>query len=75
MALRTLPSLAALADCFTISAPAGVPVFVDNAMLGKGPRLVVMATRGATYQVSAVIDGQLKRAAVRFPEVRAVTLP
>ena len=54
---------------------AGVTVFVDNAMLGKGPRLVVMATRGATYQVSAVIDGQLKRAAVRFPEVRAVTLP
>jgi S1-C subfamily serine protease len=74
VARRSLPALARLSDSLVINAPANVPVFVDNVVAGKGPRVVVPATPGTTYQVFAIIDGQMKRAEVRFPDVRELTL-
>ncbi len=74
LAFRTLPSLAAAADLLLILAPPGVPVFVNDVMAGKGPRVVVAAKKGASYAVFAVVDGQIVRAEAKFPEVREVAL-
>lgn len=72
-AMRGLPRLADLTSCLVITAPAGVAVFVDGKMAGKGPRVVV-AAQPRTYEIFAVIDGQLRRQRVAFPGIRKVDL-
>ncbi len=57
----------------TIVAPKGVPVFVDGALVGKGPR-VVIAGKKKRYEVSAVIGGKLQKKAFDFPAVAEVVL-
>lgn len=73
VALRTLQGLASLCACIVIEAPAGTPVFVDGRMAGVGPR-VVIAAAARSYEISAVVAGQMKREKVRFPEQRSVRL-
>lgn len=73
VALRSLRRLADVGPCLTIRAPAGVPVFLDGAMKGMGPRLVVLAVPG-THEVFAVIGGRMSKATVHFPDTRLVEL-
>ncbi len=75
VAVRSLSKLAGLRDFLVINAPAGVPVFVDGSMVGKGPRVTVAAARGKSYAVFAVVEGKMKKAQVVFPDSREVTLP
>jgi serine protease Do len=70
-ALRALPRLSDLASCLVITAPAGVAVFVDGKMAGKGPRVVVPA-QDRTYEIFAVIDGQMQRQRATYPRIRKV---
>jgi len=72
-ALRGLPRLSDLASCLVITAPAGVAVFVDGKMAGKGPRVVVPA-QNKTYEIFAVIDGQMRRQRATYPKIRKVDL-
>ncbi|MBI5545381.1 MAG: trypsin-like peptidase domain-containing protein [Deltaproteobacteria bacterium] len=74
LARRTLKQLADSSDCLTILAPEKVPVFVDNVMVGAGPRVVLQAVPGKTYNVFAIIEGRMARASAAFPEIREVTL-
>ncbi|MBN2359501.1 MAG: trypsin-like peptidase domain-containing protein [Deltaproteobacteria bacterium] len=72
-AMRGLPGLASLFDCLVIKAPAGVAVFVDGKMAGKGPRIVVPAQQGV-FEIHAVIGGKLRRQRVSYPQIREVDL-
>ncbi|MBI3072653.1 MAG: trypsin-like peptidase domain-containing protein [Deltaproteobacteria bacterium] len=73
VALRSLESLADRCACISVRAPAGVAVFVDGALAGVGPRVVVPA-RQKTYEVFAVVGGVMKKARIQFPSTRTVEL-
>ncbi|MCC6809252.1 MAG: serine protease [Deltaproteobacteria bacterium] len=57
----------------TIVAPDGVPVFIDGALAGKGPRVVV-AGKKKKYEVSAVIGGKLQKKQIEFPAEQEIVL-
>ncbi len=71
-AFRLFPRLAESGPCLVITAPVGVPVFVNDRMAGKGPRVIIPAESG-DYEVFAVIKGEMKRKTVSFPETREIT--
>jgi S1-C subfamily serine protease len=73
VALRVLSLLGAKCACVTVTAPPDVNVFVDGALVGKGPR-VVFPAEARTYEVSALVRGVMKRVTVRYPAERTVTL-
>lgn len=73
VAVRSLEGLEGLCDCLVVRAPEGVPVFVNGAMAGKGPRVAVPAKPG-TYEVFAVVKGQMRKRRVRYPEQRRIEL-
>ncbi len=73
VAFRTLSKLSSKCECLVVHAPAGVPVFVDGKMAGKGPRLVVPAV-AREYEVFVVHQGKMNKQKVRYPEVREVKL-
>ena len=70
-ALQHFPELAG--SNLVISAPAGVPVFVDGVHVGVGPSLQVPVQAGV-HDVMAVIRGHMVKQRVEFPATRAVTL-
>jgi hypothetical protein len=49
-------------------------VFVDGTMAGTGPRVVIRAPANKTYEVFAVIGGQMRKTRAKFPEQREITL-
>ncbi|HVE82072.1 MAG TPA: trypsin-like peptidase domain-containing protein [Myxococcales bacterium] len=71
---RSLSKLAHACDCISISAPKGVPIFVNGVMSGTGPRIVIPATAGKPYDVFAVVAGQMRRARATFPADREIVL-
>jgi S1-C subfamily serine protease len=74
LAILALPGLAKVAACLVINAPAGVPVFFDNKMVGVGPRVVVSTPSHETHEVFAVIGGTMKRLSIDYPAQREVEL-
>lgn len=60
-------------DCLAIDVAVGTPVFVDDELAGKGPRVLARPSPGA-HTVSAVIDGKQIERKVRFPVERRVVL-
>ncbi|MCK5690677.1 trypsin-like peptidase domain-containing protein, partial [Myxococcota bacterium] len=74
MAMRNLTKLGHLCDCLVITAPKGVPIFVDGKMVGKGgEKLTVPVSRGM-HEVFAVIGGKMNKQKVDFPKRRFVNL-
>jgi serine protease Do len=71
VALQSFPELEASCACLTIEAPKDVSVLVDGQMVGKGPRLVIPASR-RTYRVQAIVGGVLKELSVAWPDRRRV---
>ncbi len=72
-AVQTLEKMAdACEECLVVKAPPGVPVLVDGQMLGKG-RVAFFAT-AKTYDVMAVVNGQMHRKSIAFPATRRVDL-
>ena len=60
--------------CLAIDVPGnGTAVFLDDALVGKGPRVLVTPKPG-THTVSAVIKGHQVERTIRFPAERRVTL-
>jgi serine protease Do len=74
VARRSLTGLASQGNCLTVLAPQGVPVFLDGAMAGTGPRVVVEIRSGIDHEVMAVVDGHMKKQKLRFPETKQVEL-
>lgn len=72
-AVRIFEQLGNACECLTISAPAGVPIFVNQKMIGKGPR-VVLPVQPGNFEVFAVIQGEMKRHNIKFPQTKAVSL-
>jgi serine protease Do len=51
----------------------GTAVFLDDVLIGKGPRVIAKPSPG-THTVSAVIDGRQVERTIRFPSNRRVAL-
>ncbi|MFH0900294.1 MAG: S1C family serine protease [Pseudomonadota bacterium] len=60
-------------SCLVVSAPAGVPVFIDGKMAGKGPRVVIVPEE-RTYTIFAIIKGNKREITVSVPAQMAVDL-
>lgn len=73
VALHKLSKLAENCDCLVVTAPVGLPVFVNGKMVGQGPRVVVPASAGE-YEVFAIIQGSMRRAKLTFPAQKTVDL-
>jgi S1-C subfamily serine protease len=73
VALEKLSKLAEHCRCLFVQAPPAVPVFLDGKMVGFGPRVLVAPEPGA-HEVFAVIQGQMKKRRLRYPEEHAVDL-
>lgn len=72
-AFEHLEGMRTIRDVLTIHAPAGVAVFVDGAMVGTGPTIVISVGEGI-HDVFAVIRGEMVRRSVTYPREREVTL-
>lgn len=59
--------------CLAIDAPTGAAVFVDDVLVGKGPRVLVKPSPGA-HTVSAVIGGDQIERSIRYPGDRRIEL-
>lgn len=68
-----LPRMRMHCSCLTVKAPAGVPIFIDDEMVGEGPAAVIIA-EPRRYEIFAVIGGKREQTAVLFPLVRETTL-
>jgi S1-C subfamily serine protease len=74
VALETLDKLGGACRCLTVKAPENVPIFVDGETVGQGPEVVVPVDDGETVEVFAVIDGEMHKTEVTYPETKAVDL-
>jgi S1-C subfamily serine protease len=72
VALRSLSRLRSQCECLTVTAPAGVPIFVQNKNVGTGK--VVVPAKAGPYTVFAVVDGKMIRKTVTYPDVKSVEL-
>ena len=72
-AFLVFDQLLPLCGCLAVDVPAGTPVFLDDVLVGKGPRVLIKPAPGA-HEVSAVIGGRHVERAVRFPGDRRVAL-
>ncbi len=72
--LDTFPQLAkAACACIEILAGKDIPIFVDGAMVGKGPRVVAPARPGR-HDIFAVEDGVMRKHVVTFPATTRIDL-
>lgn len=58
-------------NCIEISAPEGVPIFVNDEMVGMGPSVAFIA-EPREYRIFAVIEGKRREQKIRFPDARRV---
>jgi S1-C subfamily serine protease len=72
-AFMVFDQLLAQCDCLAIDVAGGTPVFVDDELAGKGPRVLARPSAG-THTVSAVIDGKQLERRIVFPAERRVVL-
>lgn len=60
-------------SCLAIDVPGSTPVFVDDALVGKGPRVLV-APRPGIHTVSTVTDGRQLQQTIHYPAERRIVL-
>jgi S1-C subfamily serine protease len=72
-AFLVFDQLLPLCACLAIDVPGTGAVFVDDELVGKGPRVLVKPTNGS-HTVSAVLGGRQVERTLRFPEDRHVVL-
>ncbi|MCX4246354.1 S1C family serine protease [Paraliomyxa miuraensis] len=73
VAARVLPRLREHCDCLVVHAPEGVPIFVDDELVGHGPVAVVVAEPGS-HHAFAVVKGQRRSGTAELPKVREIDL-
>jgi serine protease Do len=72
VAMFTFSEIPVTCDCLIVTAPDGLPIFVDEKMAGKGPGLLIHARPGATYEIFVVKNGKMDKRKVQFPNLRRV---
>ncbi len=72
-ALKRLKGLSGACECLVLRAPSGVPIFVDGKLVGQGPQAIVPAVR-KSYEVFAIVGGQMRRLILNFPTQREADL-
>lgn len=73
MAARVLPQLRPHCECLVVHAPEGVPIFVDDELVGHGPLAVVVAEAGR-HEAFAVVKGRRRAGEAELPGVREIDL-
>lgn len=73
VAARVLPALREHCDCLVVHAPKGVPIFVDDELVGHGPTAVVVAEAGR-HHAFVVVDGERRVGEAELPTVREIDL-
>jgi S1-C subfamily serine protease len=58
----------------TVEVPGDIPVFVDGETVGTGPEVRVEVEAGEPVEVFAIIDGEMRKTTVTFPETKRVDL-
>lgn len=74
VAARSFDALAGLAGYLVIRSPPGSQVFLDGALVGKGPRDAVPCPSGA-HELMVIAGGQMIQRAVECPKEKSVSLP
>ena len=72
-AIAHLSQLTERCDCLVVNLPDNTPLYVNDVLVGTGPRVVLMVEE-ADYTLAALIDGRLQRRTIRWPASRSVTL-
>lgn len=72
-AVGRLEKLADRCDCLVVETPGEMPIYIDDVMVGTGPRVVVMVEPGE-YEVNTVVGGQRHTETIRWPETRRIEL-
>jgi S1-C subfamily serine protease len=72
-AIGSLTRLQKSANALVIRAPKGALVFVDGALVGRGPEVVYVAAPGE-YRVEVQLDARRVEQMVSFPERRTLTV-
>jgi len=73
VAMRSLAGLADACECLMVDLPAGTPLFLDGANVGKGPRVALYVEPG-TYELSAAIGQRLATHTIAFTTKARVRL-
>ena len=71
--ITALNGLMGHGDCLTVSAPVGVPIFVNGRTVGKGPTAAYCGKPG-TLDVFAVIGGKMVKKRVVYPKTKKLDL-
>jgi serine protease Do len=74
VARRSLKGLVDLCQCVRVVAPAGLPVFFDDKMVGTGPVAIATGVKSGSHEVFVVKAGKMTKRALQFPAVRTVDL-
>lgn len=72
-AFRHFEELESVCECLTIQAPKGVAIFVNQQMVGQGPK-VILPVEAGQFEVFAVIKGKMVKKKIAFPKTREVKL-
>ena len=72
-AIGSLEGLQKSANALVISAPEGALIFVDGALIGRGPEVVYVA-EPREYRVEIQLDARRIEQTVRFPDRRSLTV-
>ena len=71
--ITALDGLRGHGDCLSVSAPAGVPIFVNGRTIGKGPAATYCGEPG-TLEVFAILGGKMVKKRVVYPKTKKVDL-
>jgi serine protease Do len=73
VALQSLSRLSGKCECLVIDAPKGAAVFVDGALRGRGPRVVIPA-ESRTYKVFRMDGDKILEKTATYPKQKAIDL-
>ena len=72
-AFLVFDQLLPVCGCLAIDVKGAAPVFLDDAMIGKGPRVLV-APKPGVHTVSVVVDGKQLERVIHFPADQRIKL-
>ena len=65
-AFRVFDELLPMCDCLAVDVKGATPVFLDDTMVGTGPRVLVTPKAGP-HTISAVVGGKQNERSIRYP--------
>ena len=74
LAITTLDKMKDQCQCIIVTTKGATPIYVQNQMVGSGPRLVVPVTKKGDYEVFTMVKGKMKKKRVSWPKTKEVDL-